>query len=128
MPNKVNKKILLIEDDPDQVFLYLTKFKMEGLKLLTAKNGVEGLAMAKKEKPDIILLDIVMDEMDGMEVLERLKKDNATKNIPVVLLTNLVKKELLEKSKQIGAIGFWSKTEVLPKDAVDRVKAILDIT
>ena len=54
MPNKVNKKILLIEDDPDQVFLYLTKFKMEGLKLLTAKNGVEGLAMAKKEKPDII--------------------------------------------------------------------------
>ncbi|OGY44966.1 MAG: hypothetical protein A2744_01525 [Candidatus Buchananbacteria bacterium RIFCSPHIGHO2_01_FULL_44_11] len=128
MPNKVNKKILLIEDDPDQVFLYLTKFKMEGLKLLTAKNGVEGLAMAKKEKPDIILLDIVMDEMDGMEVLERLKKDNATKNIPVVLLTNLVKKELLEKSKQMGAIGFWSKTEVLPKDAVDRVKAILDIT
>ena len=128
MPNKVNKKILLIEDDPDQVFLYLTKFKMEGLKLLTAKNGVEGLAMAKKEKPDIILLDIVMDEMDGMEVLERLKKDNATKNIPVVLLTNLVKKELLEKSKQMGAIGFWSKTEVLPKDAVDRVKAILNIT
>ena len=76
MPNKVNKKILLIEDDPDQVFLYLTKFKMEGLKLLTAKNGVEGLAMAKKEKPDIILLDIVMDEMDGMEVLERLKKNS----------------------------------------------------
>ena len=127
MAKNNSKKILLIEDDPDQVFLYSTKFEMEGLKLLTAQNGVEGLELAKKEKPDIILLDIVMDEMDGMEVLASLKKDKATKGVPVVLLTNLVKKELVQKSKQMGAAGFWSKTDVLPKDAVERVKQILNI-
>ncbi|MBI5221183.1 MAG: response regulator [Candidatus Magasanikbacteria bacterium] len=126
MPSK-KVKILLIEDDPDQVYLYSTKFQLEGLNMVTAKNGVEGLALVKKEKPDLILLDIVMEEMDGIEVLKNLKKDNGTRDIPVVILTNLAKKELLDQSKKLGAIGFWSKSEVLPQDIVDRVKNILKV-
>ena len=127
MPGKIGKTILLIEDDPDQVFLYSTKFKLEGLKIISATNGVEGVKKVEAEKPDLILLDIVMDEMDGMEVLEKLKGDKNTKNIPVVLLTNLIKKDLMEKSKRLGAVGFWSKAEVLPTEIVSRVKLILNI-
>ncbi|HNZ73424.1 MAG TPA: response regulator, partial [bacterium] len=61
-------KVLLIEDDPDQISLYRTVFKLAGLKLLEATNGSKGLAAAKKNKPDLILCDLVMDTMDGMEV------------------------------------------------------------
>lgn len=120
-------KVLLIEDDPDQVALYSAKFELEGLNLITAKNGAEGLAKATKEKPNFILLDIVMEEMDGMEVLERLKKNKETKKIPVALLTNLITKDLISKSKKLKAVGFWPKTEVLPQDVVDRTKKILNI-
>lgn len=127
MVKKTSRKILLIEDDSDQVYLYTVKFQLEGLNLVTAKNGVEGLEKVKQEKPDLILLDIVMKDMDGMEVLENLKKDNTTKNIPVILLTNLVKKELSEKAKHLGAFDFWSKTEVMPQDAVQRIRKILNI-
>ena len=127
MAKKTSQKILLIEDDSDQVYLYTVKFQLEGLNLVTAKNGVEGLEKVRQEKPDLILLDIVMKDMDGMEVLENLKKDATTKDIPVVLLTNLVKKELLGKAKQLGAVDFWSKTEVMPKDAVERIRKILNI-
>ena len=121
-------KILLIEDDPDQVMLYSIKFKMEGLDLLCAYNGQEGLEMAKKEMPQLILSDVVMNNMDGMEMLKRLKADPKIKDIPVVMLTNLNKKELKEKAKELGAKDFWAKTEVLPQDVANRVKKILKIS
>jgi len=127
MIDKKGKTILLIEDDPDQVFLYSTKFRLEKLKIINANNGIEGIKKVEAEKPDLILLDIVMDKMDGMEVLEKLKSNKETKNIPVVLLTNLIKKDLMEKSKRLGAVGFWSKAEVLPAEIVSRVKLILNI-
>ncbi len=126
MPSK-KVKILLIEDDPDQIALYSAKFELEGLNLITTKNGLEGLAKAAKEKPDFILLDIVMEEMDGVEVLKRLKKDNKTKKIPVAILTNLITRDLVTQSKKLKAIGFWLKTEVLPQDVVDRTKKLLNV-
>lgn len=120
-------KILLIEDDPDQIVLYSAKFELEGLNLIIAKDGPEGLAKAAKEKPDFILLDIVMEEMDGMEVLKRLKANKKTRKIPVAILTNLITKDLIAKSKKFKVVGFWSKTEVLPQDVVDRIKRMLNI-
>ncbi|HLD27998.1 MAG TPA: response regulator [Patescibacteria group bacterium] len=121
------KKILLIEDDPDQVELYSAKFQMEGLDIITAGDGRLGLALAAKDRPDLILLDIVMDDMDGLEVLRRLKQDKKTANIPVVLLTNLIKKNLIKESRELGAVGFWSKTEIMPQQIVDRIRKILKI-
>lgn len=120
-------KILLIEDDPDQIFLYTAKFTMEGFDLVSAKNGLEGISKATNEKPDLILCDIVMDDMGGIEVLEKLKADKATKKIPIVMLTNLIKKDLMRKSEELGAVGFWAKTDVLPQELVNRVKKILKI-
>jgi len=124
---KAAKKTLLIEDDPDQSYLYSTKFQLEGLDIISAKSGSEGLSKAIAEKPDLILLDVVMNDMDGMEVLGKLRKNRDTKNIPVVLLTNLAKKELRERSKKLGVIGFWPKAEILPQEIADRVKNILGI-
>ena len=118
-------KVLLIEDDPDQISLYRTVFKLAGLKLLEATNGNKGLVAAKKNKPDLILCDLVMDTMDGMEVLKRLKADPETKNIPVVMLTNLNKKSLYLQAETLGALDFWAKTEVMPQEIISRVRKII---
>ncbi|HQA63726.1 MAG TPA: response regulator [bacterium] len=118
-------KVLLIEDDPDQISLYRTVFKLAGLKLLEATNGSKGLVAAKKNKPDLILCDLVMDTMDGMEVLKRLKADPETKNIPVVMLTNLNKKSLYLQAETLGALDFWAKTEVMPQEIISRVRKII---
>jgi CheY-like chemotaxis protein len=120
-------KVLLIEDDPDQVYLYQTKFALEGFELISAKNGLLGLDKAARESPDFILCDIVMDDLDGLAVLKKLKSDEQTKKIPVVLLTNLSNKDLMRKSERMGAAGFWIKTEVLPQELVNRVKKILKL-
>ncbi|MFA6322851.1 MAG: response regulator [Candidatus Buchananbacteria bacterium] len=122
---KIKSKILLIEDDPDQVFIYQTKFNLEGFNFISAKNGQEGLAAAQTKKPDLILLDMIMAQTNGLEVLQNLKNDSKTKKIPVVLLSNLFKKDLVDKAKNIGALDFWSKTGVLPSELVDRVRKIL---
>lgn len=120
-------KILLIEDDPDQVYLYTTKFTLEGFELVSAKNGLEGVDKTISESPDLILCDIVMDGMDGLAVLEKLKSDKRTEKIPLVLLTNLADKILEKKSAERGAVGFWDKTEIMPQELVDRVRKILKI-
>lgn len=118
-------KILLIEDDPDQVLLYTTQFKLDGLNLLTTLTGREGLIKSETERPDLILLDIVLTDIDGMVVLEKLKENPSTRKIPVILLSNLIKKDLINRGKQLGALDFWAKTEVMPKEIVRRVKKIL---
>ena len=80
-------KVLVIDDEPDVVFLMETRLESRGHKMLSANNGKAGIALAKKEQPDLILLDIMMPEMDGFKVLEMLKSDPLTKNIPVIGLT-----------------------------------------
>jgi CheY-like chemotaxis protein len=120
-----NKKVLLIEDDPDQSGLYRTAFEMAGIELLEAANGIKGLALAKEERPDLILCDLVMDAMDGMEVLKNLKADKGTKNIPIIMLTNLNKKSLYLEAENLGALDFWAKTEVMPQEIIARVKKII---
>ncbi len=115
-------KILLIEDDPNQVFMYETEFKAHGLEISSALNGKEGIEKAQKEKPDLILLDIVMDEMDGIEVLEQLKEKRETKNIPIILLTNLESKEKADEGKRLGALDYVLKTKKMPREVVALVK------
>ncbi|MFA6099031.1 MAG: response regulator [Patescibacteria group bacterium] len=118
-------KILLIEDDPDQVFLYQSKFELEGFELAAARYGSEGLRLAREQKPDIILLDLVLIAESGLDVLAKLKKDPLTKNIPVVILTNLVQEDSVIKAKKMGATDFLTKTDVMPSDVVSRIREIL---
>ncbi len=84
------KKILIVEDEPALLRVLADKFSNEGFSVLEAKNGLTGLKMALEETPEIILLDILMPELDGMEMMKRLRETNVYgKKVPIVILTNL---------------------------------------
>ena len=118
-----NHKILLVEDDPTLLEMYTIKAKEDGLNFLKAKDGLDGLELAKKELPDVILLDIMMPKMDGFAVLTELKKDEKTKNIPVLMLTNLGHKADEEKGKKLGAVGYVVKASMTPTQVIDKAKS-----
>jgi len=117
--------VLLVEDDTFLANIYKTKFDMEGFKVSVSENGEEGLADAKKKKPDIILLDILLPKMDGFTVLENLKKDSTVKDIPVILLTNLGQKDDVSKGLEMGAVDYLIKAHFKPSEVVDKVNKAL---
>ena len=119
------KKILLIEDEEMLANMYQVKFENEGYTLIKARDGEQGLEMAQKEKPDFILLDVIMPKMDGFTVLKKLKEDAATKNIPVLLLTNLGQDEDVKKGKELGAVGYLVKANITPSEVVLKVKEVM---
>ncbi|MFH1236365.1 MAG: response regulator [Parcubacteria group bacterium] len=119
------KKILLIEDDKDQVNLYKARFELEGYAFLSASNGPDGLKLAETGKPDIILIDLLMQGMDGIEVLGHLKDAPKTKGIPAVMVTNLDKHDLAKKAMDLGARDFIVKSSVSLRDMIARVEHVL---
>lgn len=123
MPN--DTKILIVEDDTLLSRMYEKAFKFEKYEVHVARNGKEGVSAAKKLKPDFILLDIMMPEMNGLEALDKLKADKDTKNIPVVMLTNLSGDEDVESALSKGALKFIVKSEHDPKEVVDMVKELI---
>lgn len=119
-------KILLVEDDTFLSDMYVTKFSRLGYDIDTAYDGEEGLKKIKKQKPDIILLDIRLPIKNGFEVLKELKQDDATKKIPVLLLTNLGQKEDIEKGIKLGARDYMIKSQFTPQEVVEKVKNIIN--
>ncbi len=118
-------KVLMIEDDEDQILMYKTKFLMEGFAFVATREGSVGVAKAKAEKPDIILADVLMYEMPGTDVLRALKADPETRGIPVVMLTNLSKRETAQECMDLGAAEYLVKTDIEPAQLVERVRRIL---
>lgn len=120
--------ILLIEDDPMLTELYQTKLELETFRVSIATDGKEGLASARRLKPDLILLDIMLPEMNGFEILKKLGEHTATKRIPVIVLTNLGG-ERADSDKRLalslGAKEFLVKTFHLPDDIVGKIKTTL---
>jgi DNA-binding response OmpR family regulator len=123
MANKV--KILLVEDDPFLLSMYTTKFELEGFEVVTAEDGEKGLKLANKDKADIILLDILLPKMDGFEVLKELKKNQETKDVPVILLTNLSQRDDVEQGLSMGAADYLIKAHFMPSEVVEKIKKIL---
>lgn len=121
-------KVLIVEDEKMLCDMYKTKFEMEGYAVTQALDGREGLDQAKAVKPDIILLDIIMPKLDGFVVLQSLKKEAATKNIPVLLLTNLGQEDDVKKGKTLGAADYFVKANHSPADVVAKVQTILGTT
>lgn len=119
--------ILLIEDDTFLASIYQKKFEMEGLRMSVADQGEKGLQDAKKKRPDLVLLDILLPKMDGFSVLEKLKADPVTRAIPVILLTNLGQKDDVEKGLQAGAADYLIKAHFKPSEIVERVKQVLKL-
>lgn len=117
------KPIILIADDEEATRdLYKMRFKKEPYKLIFAVNGREALDKAISQKPDAILLDIMMPNKSGITVLEELKKNKKTKEIPVMMLTVLPNKEIKEEALQLGADDYLVKENVTPSKVVKLVK------
>ena len=123
---KNTKKIVLVEDDSFLAGMYNTKLGMEGFNVLFAEDGEKGLEMIKKEKPDLVILDIILPKKDGFEVLAELKADRDLQKIPVVLLTNLGRKEEVDKGLALGAIDYLIKAHFVPSEVISRINNILD--
>jgi len=124
-------KVLIIDDDRLLVTMYEQKFRKDGLEVITALNGGDGLKKIKEEKPALVLLDIMMPQMNGLEVLGEVKKDPEIKNIPVILLTNLARdsgEEDIEKGLELGAVTYLVKSQLRPSQVVVKVKEILAAT
>ena len=118
-------KILIIEDDPLVSRMYKQAFGLEGLDVEVALSGSEGVEKAKSLLPQVIMLDIMMPEMDGMQVLDVLKKDESTKNIPIIMLTNLAGTQDKEIAKKKGASDYMVKSEFTPREVVEKIKALI---
>lgn len=120
-----HKKILLIEDDLFLSDIYKTKFEQVGYIIQVAENGAEGVKKARASQPDLILLDIVLPKMNGIEVLDQLKSAEGTKSIPVVFLTNLGSDEDIKEGLKKGAAGYLVKSQFTPSEVVAEVEKIL---
>jgi len=121
------KTILLVEDDQILVRMYTRKFEKEGFKVLSAFDGEAGISALGEAtpKPNIILLDVMLPKLDGFQILEKVKADPATKDIPVILLTNLGGAlEDREKGKKLGAADYLVKSDLTPAQVVEKIKNI----
>ncbi len=118
-------KVAIIEDDQAISQMYRFKFEGEGYTVDTADNGKLGLALAENMKPDIILLDIMMPEMTGDEMLEKMRSTAWGKDIKVIILTNMGEQELPPKIKELGVSGVILKADMTPKQVAEIVKKTL---
>jgi DNA-binding response OmpR family regulator len=122
-----NKKILVVEDEVS-LQKSLSEFLVEeNFEVISALDGEKGLIMAQEEKPDLILLDIILPKKDGYEVLTELKQGENTKRIPVILLTNLEGPEDIEKAFESGASTYLVKSNYKLEDIVKKIKETLKI-
>ena len=119
-------KIAIIEDDAVIAQMYRMKFEAEGYEVQVAINGKVGVALVEKMRPDIILLDLRMPEMDGAEALQLIRKRSWGKDIPVLVLTNVGEEEAPSELKDLNVLSYIVKADLTPRQVTERVKAALD--
>jgi DNA-binding response OmpR family regulator len=118
-------KVVIIDDEEGVLQMYKTKLDMEGFQSFTALDGQTGISIIKKEKPDVILLDIIMPRVNGFDVLKILKEDKETKDIPVFLLTNLPQEAGGAKGTELGAAGYLVKADYEPATLAKMIKGVI---
>lgn len=116
------KKILLIEDEKIIVELLEKKLIQEGYQVVVARDGDKGLEKIREEKPDLILLDIVMPQRDGFQVMEELRDDKELNSIPIVIISNSGQPVELDRAKELGADDWLIKTEFDPAEVLEKVE------
>lgn len=124
---QAKKTVLIVEDEPSLQRALGDHFSREGISVLQAKNGQEGLEVALREHPGVILLDIVMPVMDGMTMLTKLREDAWGKDAHVILLTNLVDNKEIVEAMKTGVFDYLVKSDWKIEDVVERVKQKLGI-
>lgn len=113
------KKILAIEDDAFLLSLVADKLIAAGFSVLTANTGKDGIEKSKKEHPQLILLDIMLPDKNGFDILKELKDDPETKGIPVIILSNLGGHDEIEKGVTLGATSYLIKSNILPQEIAE---------
>ena len=116
------QKIVLIEDDEILSKVLFTEFSEAGFKVLQAFNGETGLGLVRTERPDLVLLDLILPKKLGLEVLEELKKSPDTRNIPVIILTLLSEDEDIKKGLRLGADDYLVKSSHATAEIVEKVR------
>ena len=117
---------LIIEDDKFLADIYLTKLQQAGFQVEVAEDGKSGIQKAQEMRPNVILLDIVMPQVDGFDVLKRLKERSEMKETRFILLTNLGQKENVERGLKLGADAYIVKAHYTPTEVVAKVKEVLE--
>ncbi len=124
-----SKKILVVEDDVTMREIVVQKLKSSGFAVVEAEDGKKGVKTALKEKPDLVLLDLMLPEMDGFGVLSELRgnSDEKISKIPVIILSNLWSKEEIIKAKELGVSAYIIKAYMTTEEILDKVNDVLKI-
>ena len=118
-------KIIIIEDDPTISQMYRMKFEADGFDVRMAGNGKIGVDLVKSFEPDVILLDIQMPEMDGVEALRFIRANRNSKNTPVIVLTNMGEEESPDEMRRLGISSYIVKANSTPRQVVAHVKDLM---
>lgn len=119
------KTILIIEDDKFLRELIVQKLLKEDYEISEAVDGEEGFKKIKEEKPDLVLLDLILPGIDGFEVLSKVKEEPNLVKIPIIILSNLGQKEDIEKGMKLGAIDYLIKAHFTPGEIIEKIKNAL---
>lgn len=125
MDTNIKKKVLIVEDDNALKSVLGDKLKSEDFLVLTAKDGEEGLRVALKNKPDLILLDVVMPKMNGLKMLEKLREDEWGEHVPVLLLSNDDDPEHIKETLKYNASDYLIKSDWELEDIIKKIKETL---
>jgi len=117
--------VLIIEDDAFLIKIYQVRFRAEGIDVWTATDGSEALSFLVKEPPNIVLLDLMLPNVSGWDVLIAVRKNDKWKSVPVIILSNLGQPEDIERGKELGATDYIVKANVRINDVVERAKKFL---
>lgn len=118
----VGKKILIVEDDNFIADLYERELKNDGFEVVVAGDGVSGEVKAKETSPDLILLDIMLPQVNGLDLLKNLKQNPVTKDLKVLVLSNLGQETAIKKALDLGAEGYLIKSSYSPKEVLNEIK------
>ncbi len=120
-------KVLIVEDDPIMAKIYIKKFQLAGFEVDSAQDGETGLNKVKTIKPDMVLMDVMLPKLNGIEAMVRAKADPDTANIPFLILTNLSTTDDADTAIKKGAVAYIVKSDVTPAQVVAKVKELLKI-
>jgi len=121
------KKLLIVEDEAVLMEMYLAKFSKQDLNIFSANSAEQGFAIAKKEKPDLILLDILLQMGNGIDLLEKIRKDEDTKDIKVLTFSNYDEPDTKKKALELGSIDYLIKTNYTPNQIFKIIQNILKV-
>lgn len=121
----MRNKVLLVEDSKAVQQMYRNKLTIEQFQVLTADDGMQAIKLLAQEKPDLVLLDLMMPVMDGFKVLQVIKTDPRLSNIPVLVFSAKGQPEEVEKALNLGAAGFIVKSTTKPNEVVEKIRTVL---